>query len=341
MRKKSIFAVLFVAILVVLLALAGCGQNQPQAQQPEKLKPNSLEIGTAAAGGVYVFYGNGVASLASQALGIPVTGIETDGPNHNLILIQDGDIMLGLTTMGPAFEAWNGIGEWTGGQKFDNVRSLFPMFNTYFHWVADADSGIANLRDMDGKRVGSGPKAGTIGVFGPRFFELLGIEPANISWGALSGLLDNQGDGLLDATGFAAGIPVSGFREYESRRGGNVVYIGVDGADRDKLLAEWEFLSAAVIPKGTYDALTNDLQTVGMFNIAIAHKDLHDDYVYEIVKAVMENNEFMVTAHSSAKGTVLENFKFMDIIPLHPGAIRYFRERNIDIPSHLIPPEYK
>lgn len=135
MRKKSIFTVLFVAILVVLLALAGCGQNQPQAQQPEKLKPNSLEIGTAAAGGVYVFYGNGVASLASQALGIPVTGIETDGPNHNLILIQDGDIMLGLTTMGPAFEAWNGIGEWTGGQKFDNVRSLFPMYNTYFHSI--------------------------------------------------------------------------------------------------------------------------------------------------------------------------------------------------------------
>jgi len=48
----------------------------------------------------------------------------------------------------------------------------------------------------------------------------------------------------------------------------------------------------------------------------------------------------MKAGHAAAAETLIENFKYMDIIPLHPGAIKYYKEKGLTIPAHLIPPEY-
>jgi TRAP transporter TAXI family solute receptor len=352
MRKKSLWLLLCVATLVLALALAGCGgggesTTPPAEEDPgeevseiQYEKPSTLVIGSASVGGTYYLYGQAWANVASEALGIPVSVEVTDGPNHNLIGIQDKQFRLGMATMGPAYEAWNGLEDWTGGIEHKDVRALFPMYNTYFHWVADADSGIQSLRDMEGKKVGLGPAAGTIGTFGPRFLDLLGIT-AEVSHGGIGDLVENQGDGMLDANGFAAGIPVSAFTQYEVTKGPeNVVFIGIDGEDREAVKKEWPYFANAKIPAGTYSALSEDLETVGVWNIAIAHKTLDVDMVYEMVKAVLENNEAMLNGHASASETLAENFEYMDIIPLHPGAIKYFKEKGYDIPERLIPPEY-
>ena len=347
MRKKTLILVLLVAFLVLVMTVTGCAKKDPvvdPAPAPEtfeKETPTSLVIGSASVGGTYHLYAQVWAVLAQEALGIPISVEVTDGPNHNLIGVEDKNFMLGMTTMGPAYEAWMGEGEWTGGQEHKDVRSLFPMYNTYFHWIADAGKGINSLRDFEGKRVGSGPAAGTMGTFGPRFLELLGIK-ADVRFGGISDLVENQGDGLLDVSGLAAGLPVSSFSQYEVTKGPqNVVFIGVDGEDREKIKTEWPYFSNAKIPAGTYSALTTDLETIGVWNIAIVSKYLDDEMVYKIVKAVMENNDKMVAGHASAKETLAENFQHMDIIPLHPGAIRYFKEIGLTIPDHLIPAEYQ
>jgi TRAP-type uncharacterized transport system substrate-binding protein len=192
-----------------------------------------------------------------------------------------------------------------------------------------------SLSDFEGMRVGAGPRAGTIGTFSERFFNILGI-PVTLEYGGIGDLVEMQGDGLLDANGFAAGIPVSAFREYEVTKGADsVVFVGVAGSERDAILAEFPYFSRAIIPAATYEALDEDLETIGVWNIAIGHKSLDDDLVYEIVKAVMENNEDMLAAHAAAKETVPESFEYMDIIPLHPGAARYFEEQGFTIPAHL------
>lgn len=353
MRKKSLLIAFCIAMLVLMLALAGCGgggsttpPTPPPAEEPEvpdfeTVAPGNLTVGTASVGGTYYLYGQGWANVAQEALGIPVSVEVTDGPNHNLILIQDGEIMLGMTTMGPAYEAWNGLEAWTGGIEHTDVRSLFPMYNTYVHYIADAGKGINSLRDMEGKRVGLGPSAGTIGTFGPRFFDILGIN-ANVQHGGIGDLVENQGDGLLDANGFAAGIPVSAFVQYEVTKGPeNVVFIGIDGEDREAIKAEYPYFSNAIIPADKYAALNEDLQTIGVWNVAIASKFLDEEYVYKIVKATLENNQAMMDGHAAAVETLAENFEYMDIVPLHPGAMRYFEEKGYTIPAHLIPPEAK
>ena len=80
---------------------------------------------------------------------------------------------------------------------------------------------------------------------------------------------------------------------------------------------------------------TEDQKTVGVYNFAIAHKDLPADMIYAIVKAVMENNPRMVQGHAAAKETLPQNVDKNTFLPFHPGAVRYFEEKGLKIDSKL------
>jgi TRAP-type uncharacterized transport system substrate-binding protein len=87
--------------------------------------------------------------------------------------------------------------------------------------------------------------------------------------------------------------------------------------------------------------MTEDHKTVGLFNFAIANKDVSEDLVYNVVKAVLENNPQMVKGHAASVETLTQNWNRNTFLPFHPGAIRYFKEKGINVPKNLIPPEYK
>ncbi|MCD5407223.1 MAG: TAXI family TRAP transporter solute-binding subunit [Desulfotomaculum sp.] len=341
MVLKSKKLLLCLLIIMMMAVAVGCGDAQ-ETTAPEGAAtewPKNLVLGSASIGGTYFVYGSGIANVIETKVGIPV-GVEvTGGPNHNIQLVEIGDLDLGMVTMGPAWEAWHGKEDWTGGVKHQNMRAIFPMYQTYSQWWAEANSGINSIEDLSGKSVGVGPAGGTAGTFHPRFLELLGVEPSKQVHAGLSDAVSQQLDRLLDANSFAAGVPVGGVLEFAAQR--DIQMFGIDGAARDKILTEWPFWSAAVIPAEKYDFLEQDLETVAIWNVAIACKDLPEDLVYEIVKAVMENNEMMLTAHKAAEETLVANYDANNFLYWHPGAIRYFEEIGKDIDAALYPPEYQ
>ena len=69
----------------------------------------------------------------------------------------------------------------------------------------------------------------------------------------------------------------------------------------------------------------------------ICQRSLDEDLVYRLVKALFENNDYLVKIHPSAAYTTGENAVTFSPIPLHPGTIRYLKEKGIDVPGHLAP----
>ncbi len=342
-RNKKVLIVLGL-MLAITLALTGCGESPAPSPSkngdtdPKAGWPRDLNMGSASIGGVYYVYAGGLANLLEEKVGIPV-GVEvTGGPNHNMQLVQSNDLDLGMVTMGPAYEAWYGLEDWTNGVEHKDVRAIFPMYSTYSQWWAEEGSGINSIYDLAGKTVGVGPSGGTSGTFHPRFLELLEIDAKPVHAG-LSDLVSQHLDKQLGANSFASGIPVSGVLEFSAQR--KVVMFGLNDEDRAKIIKEWPYWSAAVIPADAYDFLDEDIETVAIWNVAIANKDLPDTLVYEIVKAVMENNEYMVTAHQSAVETIADNIDGNTFLWWHPGAIKYFEEKGYDIDPDLYPPEYQ
>ena len=70
--------------------------------------PKSLFIGTSAPGGVYYIYGEALAQLLTEKLGIATNFTASHGSVHNVELIERGDAQLGTFLMG----GWNGAGGW-------------------------------------------------------------------------------------------------------------------------------------------------------------------------------------------------------------------------------------
>jgi TRAP transporter TAXI family solute receptor len=144
----------------------------------------------------------------------------------------------------------------------------------------------------------------------------------------------NLQDGLIDAFPFCAGVPIAAYSEIETTN--KVRFFTFTDDEIKKLKAAMPELSDSVIPKGTYKQQSEDHKTVGVYNFGIAHKDLPEDLVYGIVKAVLENNAQMVKGHAAAKETLVQNWNRNTFLPFHPGAVRYYKEKGINIPPNLI-----
>ena len=80
--------------------------------------------------------------------------------------------------------------------------------------------------------------------------------------------------------------------------------------------------------------------TIPSPSMLVVSKDLSADYVYLLTKTLLENNPKLLEIHKSLKYTTDKNILNFNI-PLHPGTIRYLKEKGIEVPAKLIPPEYK
>src|SRR5262245_3544873 len=307
---------------VVLAGVAVC--EDARAAEP-------IIIGTASPGGPYLAYGQGLARILSRELGQEVTAQSTQGPAQNITLLEKKQMMLAFTTMGVALQAWNGA-DWTKRERYRSMRVIFPMYDTAFQFVAAKRLGIHWLDDLTELRIGAGPRAGTGGAYLSEILKLLGIN-ASIRYGAMASMAAQLTSGDLDGIVFATGFPVPALTDLNAAQSVDFVLPSAEQvAIIQKQMPE---LSPSLVPAGTYPSQLHDYPTFGLYNFAVAHKDLPDDLVYRIVKGVFENRQELIKAQASAKETVPANISSNTSLPLHPGAARYYREMGIAIPAGL------
>jgi uncharacterized protein len=314
-----------------LAAAAVMSVSMAQAQDRDGW-PSDLTVGTASQGGVYFVYGNGLASFISEELGVNSTGEVTGGPVQNVTLLQMQEHDIGLVTMGPMFEAWNGESELAPGLPHTDVRALFPMYETPFQGIALSSQNITSVADLAGKRVSVGPAGGTPGTYWPRFIEALGIE-ANISFAGAADAASQLQDGLIDAFVFAAGLPIGAFSQLAAEA--DVRTFTFSDEEHAQILADFPEVSNFTIPGGTYTVQDTDQASVAMWNFAVVHADMPESLAYEITKLVMENNDRMLQIHAAAAATLPENFVNNSFLPFHPGAVRWFEENGFEIAPEL------
>jgi len=317
--------------------LAGMAFSGETLAQDRSDWPSSVSVGTASQGGTYFVYGAGWAGLIQEVLDVPSSSEVTGGPVQNFALVQSGDLDMGMTTMGPAREAWDGESPINPGVEMRDVRATFPMYQTPFQIIALEASGLAAVSDLDGATVGVGPRGGTCGTYWPRYFEALGVD-VTPQYGGASDLAGQLQDGLIDAFAFCAGLPIAAFSELEAQQDVNMFAFT---EEEQAQLVEQFPVSAYTIDSGLYSSLEADQHSVAMWNFGIAHKDLAPSFIYEVMKVVLDDNERMMSIHSAARETLPENYVHNTFLWFHPGAIQYFQEKGYELDEAVIPPEWE
>jgi uncharacterized protein len=322
---SRIMNLLLVACLLAIGASTSVGAAGPDW-------PKSLTLVTASPGGVYYVYGEELAKILTEKLGIPVNPFPTQGSIQNVRLLDSGGAQVGLITMSTGLEGWNGSGDWTKGQKFRNIRALFPMYDNPFQAVVLQRSGIATLAQLDKKRVGVGPRAGNGATYAPEIFRIVGIS-AELSYGSYNDVTTELLAGRIDALMTLLGAPVPAIQDVDAKE--PVIFLNLSPEQIEAIRKAIPEFGPAKIAAGTYRLLDKDYVTVGVPNFVIGRADLPADLVYQLVKAAFENQPSLVKATSAAGDTLAQNALKNTFLPFHPGAVRYYREIGVAIPEAL------
>lgn len=289
-------------------------------------QPAPMTLGTASVGGTYFVYGEALADLLSDRAGVKVVPRQTQGPNQNVILVDEKKIELGMVTTGVALQAVQGDAAWTKGRKYENIRALFPMYDTPLQCVSLKASGIAGFRQLEGKTVGTGPKAGTTGTYFPLIFDALGMKVMTRN-GQSADMGNQLSDGIIDAFCYGAGVPIPIFSQLD--RDKEVVFFTWGDDEIAAIRGKLPEFTASLIPKGTYRQQTADQKAIGLFNFAIAHKDMTGDLAYAITRTALENTARLAKAHPAGRETIAANAGRNSFLPFHPGAVRYYKEKGV------------
>lgn len=296
------------------------------------LAQDSIVIGTGSQGGTYFGYGSGFATMISETLGNDASVEITGGPVQNVTLVESGEHDMGFVTMGPAYDAWVGKSPLMPGVEHRNIRALFPMYQTPLQGAVLAGSGIESFADLDGKRVGVGPAGGTSATYWTRYFENAGLD-VTISNAGGNDTAGQLKDGLIDAFVYAAGLPTGAYAQLAVEN--DVKFLSMTEEERNAFIEAEPAMAPFTIPANTYEDQPEPLETVSLWNFAIANKDMDEETAYQLTKLAMENHERMVQSHAAARETLPENFKHNSFMPFHPGAVRWFEENGYEIPEDL------
>jgi TRAP transporter TAXI family solute receptor len=229
-----------------------------------------------------------------------------------------------------------------------NLRSLFIFPLGLYHIVVQADSDIHSLEDIRGKTVFLGPPGGSAAVTMASLLRAAtGMEqekdyaPVRVGWDAAAQAFQ---DGRIDVYANPTIPPSPVIQQMTLSR--QIRLIGLSEQDLAQEGVQGLINRAGgrqgVIEVDVYDGrLDNDedVATIGSYAGIGTHAGLDEDVIYDITKAFWE-------AADRARGTTpwlrqvnLED-AFTDLnMPLHPGALRYYREIDIDVPDDLIPEE--
>jgi TRAP transporter TAXI family solute receptor len=296
--------------------------------------PKTLALATSSPGGVFYVYGETLAPFLTKRLGIDVNHLPTQGPVHNVKLIETGGAQFGIVTMGVALQGWNGTGDWTMGKQFRSMRALVPLYDSPLQMFALRRSSITTVADLDGKRVCVGPRAGTGGAYASHILSTLGIS-ADLKYGSFDQMSMELLSSDCAAVVTVLGAPVPAFVTAETKE--PMRFIALSSEQIDALRKAMPEFSLSRIAAGTYSSLEKDHVTVGIYNFLIGRADLPEDMVYKLVGSVHEAQPLLIKAHSSAREMRPENVDKNTFLPFHPGAVRYYREIGIKIPDALVP----
>lgn len=294
-----------------------------------------LAIGTSTPGGNYYLVGGGWSNIiTNNAENIEITAEVTGGSAANITMIQTGRIDFGITMGSTIIEGLEGKELWTQGQKKDKIRILLPLYPSEFTVYSLEKTPIKMMKDLNGKIVGTGNLGAGVDSIAKAIFKELDIKPKQIHNDSHNNTVAAVGDEIINAGISFQYPPYPALLDLEASK--NVYYTPLSNEEIDKIITKLPYLSKGLIPKDSYKGAKEDIPTVRDWNWIVCSSDLDEETVYQIVKTTFDNHDSLLIINKALENIALENFKY-GVTKLHPGVVKYLKEKNIEIPEKLLP----
>jgi uncharacterized protein len=288
-------------------------------------------IGTGGVTGVYYAVGGAVCRLMNKdrkTHGIRCSVESTGGSAYNVNTIKAGELDFGLAQSDVQFTSLKGEGAFKDN-AFPELRAVFSVHPEPFTVLARREANISKFDELKGKRVNVGnPGSGTRASM-EELLAALGWKMSDFSL-ASELRADEHGpalcDNKIDAFFYGVGHPSANIQDPTTTCGAKLV--SITGPAIDKLIATKPYYAKATIPGGLYNNNPQPTETYGVLATLVTSAKVPDDTVYQLAKAVFDNfNEFKGLHPAFANLDPAKMVKDGNSAPLHPGALKYYKEK--------------
>lgn len=314
--------------LTMLLLMNTCVLPCAQAADPD-----FLEVFSGSSGGSWYNVGSEIATVIQENVPNMLARVAPGGGSANPTTIQNKEGWMGLVYTGVAYDAYVGQGDYdTAHNDLCHVISLYSM---PFLWVSLRESETVNtIYDLADKRLSPGRTGQTGLAIARASLAAHGIDMDKVTQngGTVSLLGDSERlnmlrDRNLDAVSGLLPLDHSELKSMSMNPG--IKLISLDPEKIPTLQEAIPGLEAIVIEPLTFDEYqTEPVHTVAAITSVICHKDLSEDLVYSITKAIYENAETFGKYYGEKDGVIHSNpLAGVDTnFPVHPGALKFYKE---------------
>ncbi|WP_421617003.1 TAXI family TRAP transporter solute-binding subunit [Brevibacillus sp. TJ4] len=342
MKKRGLLLSLTLLLTAALVTACGGGTSNnanggntnteanggsSETPAPANNDPSQLIVATGGTGGTYYPLGGGMADQITKNAGVTATAQSTGASAENVRLLRDQQADIAFIQNDIAEYAINGTAMFEQDGKIDAFQALGALYDETIQIVVSADSNIASVADLQGKRVSVGSPGSGTEKNAEQILEAYGLTFDDIQLQRLSFADSAKAiqDGQLDAAFQTAGTPTAAITELAVTKG--VKIIPIDADKIDAIIAKYPFYVKTTIPANTYQTVPEEVETVSVKSMLVIRSDLSEDLVYKVTKAIFENIDQL--GHAKAKEIKLENALQGVSIPVHPGAKKYFDEHGV------------
>lgn len=312
-----------VALAVVTMMMLVACDGRATTTRPRAL----LRIWTSTAGGSYHVLGEAFARVVQTRLpDIDPVVVPSGGSVENVEALRTGaaDVAVALGDM--VYLAH--LEDSRAGGAHGRLRGIAVLYRSAVHVIVPKNSRVKDVRDLAGAVIGVA--TGTLALQRQRTTQILleahGLPASSFRIRPLS--YDEVRAGFRDGTvqaGVFATVPPNPLLA-DGASSVRLIQFAPEAVERARV--QYPFFQSMTMPPNTHPEQPAPIETVGIDNLLICREDLDPELVYQLTKAFIES------LGDLQKALPAVSFPGPDAaaatpIPLHPGAARYYREREL------------
>jgi TRAP transporter TAXI family solute receptor len=319
--KKLVSALLTTAVSVAMVASSATAA----------FAADNLTLGTGGTTGTYYAIGGVMATVLNPVLeNSQLTVTSTGASKANIQMIDDGDADLAMVQNDVMYYAYTGTDLFESEGAYETFAAVAGFYDETVQ-IVTCDGSIQTVADLAGKSVsvgdaGSGVEFNAKQILAAYDLSFDDIKVVNASFGDSA---ESLKDGKIDAAFVVAGAPTTAVVDLATVK--DVHLVTLDADHIKKLQDEYSFYTETTIPAGTYKGVDEDATTVSVRATLVASTEIAEDVIYELTKALFENQASLAEGHAKFELLNLEDaVKGIDV-PFHQGAAAYYAEQGIEV----------
>ena len=291
----------------------------------------SITIGTNPAGTFYYVVGTGLSKLFSEKLDRRAIAQPASGSAVYVPLINNGEMSLGFSTSIEAGSYYQGK---MNLQEQPNLRVLMRFWAMPYGYMVRGDSDLHFVSDLKGKSVVDKQSANiTLSIGNSSMMRVSGLSSddyKSITVGGLPQGITAVTDGLADAAPIALGQ--GNVRKANATTPGGIRFLDMSNIDNVQQYFDKSgqgFNSYTVSKEDQLPGAVEGLLTGSVDIYLVASSAMPDEEAMSIVKVIEDNWDMLQTQFAALKRGHPSQFVGNNhTVPFHPGAIKYYLEKN-------------